>query len=102
VDLKENARGVPCGTEINAGRFITMMNLFDFTGRHNMATTYVRLALGEPAQIDAVYDVDVDHYFVRDVDTSPAVFHADDLFRGIRDARRVDGGHVTAKKGVTR
>jgi glutathione synthase/RimK-type ligase-like ATP-grasp enzyme len=102
VDLKENARGVPCVTEINAGRFITMMNLFDFTGRHNMAATYVRLALGYPVAIDPAYDVDVDHYFVRDVDTPPAVFHADELFRGIRDARRVDGRHVTAKKEVTR
>jgi glutathione synthase/RimK-type ligase-like ATP-grasp enzyme len=87
VDLKENARGVPCVTEINAGRFITMMNLFDLTGRHNMAATYVRLALGERVDIAEPYDAVADYYFVRDVDTAPAVFHADDLFSGIRDAR---------------
>jgi len=87
VDLKENTRGVPCVTEINAGRFITMMNLFDLTGRHNMAATYVRLALGERVDIAEPYDAAVDHYYVRDVDTVPAVFHADDLFAGIRDAR---------------
>jgi biotin carboxylase len=87
VDLKENARGVPCVTEINAGRFITMMNLFDLAGRHNMAATYVRLALGEPVRIAQPYDAVADHYYVRDVDTVPAVIHADELFDDIRDAR---------------
>jgi glutathione synthase/RimK-type ligase-like ATP-grasp enzyme len=88
VDLKENARGVPCVTEINAGRFITMMNLFDLTGRHNMAAVYVRLALGQRVSIAEPYDAVTDYYFVRDVDTTPAVIHADQLFAGIRDARR--------------
>jgi glutathione synthase/RimK-type ligase-like ATP-grasp enzyme len=87
VDLKENASGVPCVTEINAGRFITMLNLFDFTGKHNMSSTYVRLALGEPVDVSEPYDVAEDYYFVRDVDTVPGVFHADELFHGIRDAR---------------
>jgi carbamoyl-phosphate synthase large subunit len=87
IDLKENTRGVPCVTEINAGRFITMMNLFDLAGRHNMAATYVRLALGEPVDIAEPYDAVTDYYYVRDVDTLPAVLHADDLFDGIRDVR---------------
>ncbi len=88
VDLKENADGVPCVTEINAGRFITMMNLFDLAGKHNMSLTYVRLALGEPVEIREEYDTVSDYYFVRDVDTVPGIFHADELFEGIRDARR--------------
>ncbi len=88
VDLKENARGIPCITEINVGRFITMMNLFDFTGKHNMSATYVRLALGEPVDIPEEYDVAEDYYFVRDVDTVPGIFHVDDLFDGLHDARR--------------
>lgn len=88
VDLKENARGVPCVTEINAGRFITMMNLFDLTGRHNMSVTYVGLALGERITLAEPYDAISDYYFVRDVDTTPAVIHADDLFTGIRDVRQ--------------
>ena len=87
VDLKENARGVPCITEINAGRFITMLNFFDLTGKHNMTLTYVRLALDEPPEVSEPYDATEDHYFVRDVDALPGIFHADELFEGIRDAR---------------
>jgi carbamoyl-phosphate synthase large subunit len=87
IDLKEDASGAPCITEINAGRFITMMNFFDFTGRHNMALTYARLALNEPVQIGEAYDAVADYYFVRDVDTFPAIFHADDLFEGLEDGR---------------
>ena len=98
VDLKENARGIPCVTEINAGRFITMMNLFDLTGRHNMAATYVRLALGEPVSIAEPYDAVTDYYFVRDVDTTPAVMHADQLFAGIRDARRSSPGRLSHRR----
>lgn len=87
VDLKENLAGVPCVTEINAGRFITMLNFFDFTGRYNMSANYVRLALDEPVDIDEPYDVAEDYYFVRGVDTLPAIFHADQLFEGIVDGR---------------
>ncbi|MGH2392274.1 MAG: hypothetical protein ACRDGH_02095, partial [Candidatus Limnocylindria bacterium] len=87
LDLKEDAAGIPRITEINVGRFITLMNLFDLTGKRNMTATYVALALGEPVDAHDDYDVDEDHYFMRDVDTVPAVFHADDLFGGIADAR---------------
>ena len=85
VDLKENRAGVPCITEINAGRFITMLNFFDFTGAHNMSVTYVRLALDEPVSIPAPYDVVEDRYFVRGVDTLPMIFSADELFEGIKE-----------------
>jgi carbamoyl-phosphate synthase large subunit len=87
VDLKEDARGEPCITEINAGRFITMLNLFDLAGRHNMTAVYVGLALGDPVRIPTPYDTVEDMYFVRDVDTVPAIVHADQLFAKIRDAR---------------
>jgi carbamoyl-phosphate synthase large subunit len=60
-------------------------NIFDLTGKHNMAATYVRLALGEPVEIRDEYDVADDHYLVRDLDTLPGIFHADELFEGIRD-----------------
>jgi glutathione synthase/RimK-type ligase-like ATP-grasp enzyme len=88
VDLRENVRGVPCITEINVGRFITMMNLFDLTGKHNMADTYVRLALDQPTDIAEAYDTVEDYYFIRDVDTVPGIHHADEFFEGILDARR--------------
>jgi carbamoyl-phosphate synthase large subunit len=87
VNLKDDARGAARITEINAGRFLSGTGLFDLTGRHNMALTYVRLALGEPVQIEQVYDVAEDYYMVRDLDTLPGIFHADEVFDGIEDAR---------------
>jgi len=83
VDLKEDATGVPCITEINVGRFITMMNFFDFVGAHNMSTTYVKLALDRPIEVANPHDFADDHYFVRDVDTTPTILHVDQLFDGI-------------------
>lgn len=88
IDLKEDASGVPCVTEINAGRFCMITNIFDLTGKHNMAVTYVRLALGEPVEIREEYDVGQDYYLVRDLDTLPGIFRADELFEGIEEASR--------------
>jgi carbamoyl-phosphate synthase large subunit len=87
VDLKERPDGTPCVTEINAGRFLSGTTVFDTTGLHNMAVTYVRLALGEPLEIADPYDATDGHYMVRDLDTLPDVFVADELFDGIKDAR---------------
>ena len=85
IDLKENAAGVPCITEINAGRFFMAMNNFDRVGKHNMAVTYVALALGEPVDLHEEYDVVEDYYMVRDLDTVPGVFHADAFFEQIEE-----------------
>jgi hypothetical protein len=83
VDLKEDADGVACITEINAGRFCMITNIHDLTGRHNMAATYVRLAFGEATGIDDPCDRSGENYLVRDLDTLPAVLPADALFDGI-------------------
>jgi len=88
VDLKEDTLGRPCITEINAGRFLSGTTIFDLTGKHNMALTYVRLALGDAADIRDPYDAAEDYYMVRDLDTSPDIVHAEELFEGIEDARR--------------
>jgi carbamoyl-phosphate synthase large subunit len=87
VDLKESAAGVPCITDVNVGRFSLTTGLYDLAGKHNMAGAYVRLALGESVDFGEVYDRVEDHYLVRDVDTLPEIFHADELFDGIEDAR---------------
>jgi carbamoylphosphate synthase large subunit len=87
IDLKEDGRGVPCITEINAGRFFIGMTAFDHVLKHNMPLTYVRLALGERVELRDEYDAVEDYYLVRDLDTLPGVFHADDLFDGIEEAR---------------
>ena len=83
VDLKENSEGVPCITEINAGRFFIGMTSFDQVSKHNSSIAYVRLALGEPIDLQDGYVTVPDHYVVRDLDTLPGVFSADALFAGI-------------------
>jgi len=86
-DLRENTRGVPCLTEINTGRFPSGTNIFDLTGRVNLAATFVRVALDEPVQLRETYDAAEGYYSVRDLDTLTGVFHADELFDKIVDAR---------------
>jgi len=87
IDLKVDRCGRPCVTEINVGRFLTGSPIFDLTGKHNMTATYVRLALDQPVQIDEPYDVTESYYMIRDLDTLPAILHADELSEGIEDAR---------------
>lgn len=86
-DLRENAAGVACITEINAGRFPSGMNIYDLTGEHNLTALYVRVALGEPVELREEYEPAEGYYTVRDLDTPTGVFHADDLFDRIEDAR---------------
>jgi hypothetical protein len=82
-DLKEDVEGVACITEINAGRFAMITPIYDLVGKHNMAATFVRLAFGDPVEIREEYDVTPDYYLVRDLDTPPGIFHADELFDAI-------------------
>jgi carbamoyl-phosphate synthase large subunit len=87
VDLKEDARGTARVTEINAGRFTSGTNLLDLTGKHNMTAVYLRLARGEPVDLHEEYEGTEHHYMLRDIDTVPGVFHADEFFDGVEDAR---------------
>jgi glutathione synthase/RimK-type ligase-like ATP-grasp enzyme len=86
-DLRENADGALCVTEINAGRFGLSTNVFDLPGKHNMAVTFVHLALGGDVGFRNEYDAVEDYYMIRDFDIVPAVFHADELFDGLDGAR---------------
>lgn len=87
IDLKADPNDRACVTEINVGRFLTGTSIFDLTGKHNMAATYVWLALGLPVQIDEPYDVAEGYYMVRDLDAEPDIFHVDELGDGVVDAR---------------
>jgi carbamoylphosphate synthase large subunit len=87
-DLRESSRGEPCITEINAGRFPSGTNIFDLTGRVNLAATFVRVALDVPVAFREPYDPAEGYYSVRDLDTLTGVFHADELFDKIVDARQ--------------
>jgi hypothetical protein len=91
IDLKENSDHVPCVTEINAGRFCMITNIFDLTGKHNMATTYVRLAMGERVEGHEAEDVAEDYYLVRDLDTLPGIFRAEEFFEGIEEMEDAGG-----------
>jgi carbamoyl-phosphate synthase large subunit len=69
IDLKENSQGVPCVTEINAGRFFTTSNFFAHAGL-NMPAMYLELGLtGElqdrPGLTDNLPD---DLYWLRWID----------------------------------
>jgi len=81
LDLKQDAAGSARITEINAGRFAMITNLYDLTGRHNMAQIYVRLALGQVPPIDEVRDIAADHYLVRDYDTPPLITSLEKIVR---------------------
>lgn len=68
VDLKENKKGVPCVTEINAGRFFTTSNFFSEAGS-NMPYFYIKLAFGEKLPKLKKYNpLPEDLYWVRQVD----------------------------------
>jgi len=85
IDFKERDDGTPCITEINAGRFATMTNLHDLTGKYNMAVTYVKLGLGGRIRIRRGVDFAEGYYLVRSVDTLPDLVYKDDLFEGIEE-----------------
>jgi hypothetical protein len=87
VDLKEDAAGHPCVTEINVGRVFSTTTLFDLVGKHNVALLYARLALGEDPDVWEEYDIEPDYYFVRELDRPPTILHADDVLDDVRDAR---------------
>ena len=87
LDVKEDAAGHPCVTEINIGRVFSTTVLFDLVGKHNVALLYARLALGEDPGVWDEYDVEPDYYFVRELDRAPTILHADDLLDGVQDAR---------------
>ena len=87
VDLKEDSSGIPRVTEINAGRFTSSTNLLDLTGKHNMTAVYLALARGGAGDLREEYEGTEHHYMLRDADAVPRVFHADEFFDGVEDAR---------------
>jgi carbamoyl-phosphate synthase large subunit len=87
IDLKADAAGVPHVTDVNVGRFSLTTGLYDLIGKHSTAEVYLGLAMGRPVEIAEPYDVAPDHYLVRDVDTTPAIVHAEQLFASISDLR---------------
>jgi|Deesub1362A_J573_1020465.scaffolds.fasta_scaffold00057_147 carbamoyl-phosphate synthase large subunit len=75
IDMKENSKGIPCITEINAGRFFTTSNFFSEAGV-NMPYIYIKLA----------YDEEL-----------PSIPKYDPLPEGLYWIRLIDGGHKLVK-----
>ena len=84
LDLKENVDGVPCVTEINAGRISMGMTTIGELARHSMSACFVRLAMGEELYLEDPYDCPPDYYIVRDIDAVTEAFHADTVLDGIK------------------
>lgn len=80
-DLKQDADGRWCLTEINIGRFCQITPGFDLTGRHNMIEAYIRLGMGERPDYGDPIDIEEDMYLLRFLDTEPLVLSADELER---------------------
>lgn len=73
VDLKENTQGIPCITEINAGRFFTTSNFFAKAGS-NMPHFYVKLAYRETLPNLPKYDpIPTGYYWIRLMDKGPVL-----------------------------
>lgn len=68
IDIKENAEGVPCVTEINAGRFFTTSNFFAEAGS-NMPYYYVKMAYGEDIpKLPKYNSIPAGWYWIRNLD----------------------------------
>jgi len=68
VDLKENKEGIPCVTEINAGRFFTTSNFFATAGS-NMPLYYIKMAFGETLPELSQYNpIEKGLYWIRGMD----------------------------------
>jgi hypothetical protein len=76
VDLKCDADGRPCPTEINAGRFFTT-SLFLAEAGCNMPYHYVCLGLGRPLPEAPRYDaIPADLYWIRHIDCGQVLVRA--------------------------
>lgn len=79
VDLKENKEGVPCITEINAGRFFTT-SIFFSTAGCNMPYMYVKSAYNEPLPLIPRYNpLREDLYWIRQIDMQERLITKNEL-----------------------
>ena len=84
INYWHTMRNVPV-EDFTLSEFLPITNIYDLTGRHNMAGTYARLACHETVCIDDPYDDPGEYYLVRELDTLPGIFRPDELFEGIEN-----------------
>jgi carbamoyl-phosphate synthase large subunit len=114
VELREAVNGVPCITEINAGRFPSGVTALFAKGKHNMVGVFARTAAGETVTVDECVDSPEDLYLVRDIDAAPGIVSARRILEqcwekrpgrparfllGGRTKVRYKGGAQTAEEG---
>lgn len=76
VDMKENAHGVPCVTEINIGRFFTTIEFFTRLGM-NFPEMYVRAGMG--GHVSRPLTLREGWLWIRSMDSKPVLVHEDAL-----------------------
>jgi carbamoyl-phosphate synthase large subunit len=87
IDIKEDIRGRPCVTEVDAGKFHTTMPLWGYVAlKHlhlpwysNLADLYVRLGIGEEPPSEAPpYDLlPAGYYMIRNIDSGVLLWRED-------------------------
>lgn len=87
VDVKEDSRGRPAVTEVDAGKFHTTMPLWGYVAfRHfklpwysNLADLYVRIGLGEeaPADVPRRDLLPAGYYMIRNIDSGVLLWRED-------------------------
>jgi hypothetical protein len=91
VEMKEAASGVPCVTEINAGRFPSGVTALLALGACNMVARFVRTARGEVFDGAAPEPSTGDHYLVRDIDAVPGIFSMSEMLKAASRTSTVKG-----------
>ena len=81
LELRDDMRGVPSITEINAGRFAMGVTALLGTARRNMLEVFVHAAVGDPIALDTAYEPGPEYYLVRELDMTPGVYSATELLR---------------------
>lgn len=79
VDIKKNKDGIPCITEINAGRFFTTSDFYAYLGC-NMPWIYVKLAFNEKIPpVKQFNAVPSGYYWIRLPDAGPLLIREEDF-----------------------
>ncbi len=72
VDLKENAQGVPCVTEVNPGRFFTPSYMYAKAG-YNIVRAYFQVAFDQSVEIGPRFSAGNELFWIRGIDANPVM-----------------------------
>jgi carbamoyl-phosphate synthase large subunit len=78
-ELREDASGTPCITEINAGRFPSGVTALVARGKRNMVEVFAACAVGDRVDSGDAENFAGERYLVRDIDALPGIVAASDV-----------------------